>query len=55
MQAGGDRGDNAYTMACDPAGDLIIAGSFGGTAAFGKASVTSVGGNDLYAAKLRHP
>jgi hypothetical protein len=55
MQAGGERGDNAYTMACDPAGDLIIAGSFGGTAAFGKASATSVGGNDLYAAKLRNP
>lgn len=54
QQAGGERGDNAYTIACDPAGDLILAGSFGGTAAFGKASVTSAGGNDLYAAKLRN-
>jgi hypothetical protein len=53
-QAGGERGDNAYTMVCDSAGDLILAGSFGGTAAFGHNTMTAAGGNDLYAAKLRH-
>lgn len=51
-QAGGDKGENAYTMACDASGALVIAGSFGGTAAFGQKSLSSSGGNDLYAAKL---
>jgi hypothetical protein len=51
-QAGGENSDNAYTMAHDASGGLVIAGSFGGTAAFGKKSLSSTGGNDLYAAKL---
>lgn len=51
-QAGGDKGDNAYTMAHLADGTLVIAGSFGGTAAFGEKSVSSSGGNDLYVAKL---
>jgi hypothetical protein len=51
--AGGDKGDNAYTMVCDHAGNLLLAGSFGGTAKFDDAAITSTGSNDLYVAKLR--
>lgn len=51
-QAGGDKGDNAYTMVCDPAGNLYLGGSFGGTSKFDDAEITSVGSNDLYGAKL---
>jgi hypothetical protein len=51
--AGGDKSDNAYTMVCDDKGDLLLAGSFGGTAKFGEAEVTSAGSNDFYVAKLR--
>jgi hypothetical protein len=52
-QAGGDKGDNAYTIVCDAQGNLFLAGSFGGTAKFDRVSITSTGGNDLYAAKLK--
>ena len=52
-QGGGDKGDNAYTMVCDAQGNLFLAGSFGGTAKFDGASITSAGSNDLYVAKLR--
>lgn len=51
-QAGGEKGDNAYTLARDASGALFISGSFGGTAAFDVKSVSSSGGNDLYVAKL---
>lgn len=52
-QAGGDKGDNAYTMVCDPNGNLYLGGSFGGTAKFDGATITSTGSNDLYGAKLK--
>ena len=52
-QGGGDKGDNAYTMVCDAQGNLFFGGSFGGTAKFGDATITSGGSNDLYGAKLR--
>ena len=52
-QGGGDKGDNAYTMVCDAQGNLFLGGSFGGTAKFSDASITSAGSNDLYAAKLK--
>ncbi len=52
-QGGGDKGDNAYTMVCDATGNLFFGGSFGGTAKFDGASITSVGGHDLYGAKLK--
>ena len=54
-QAGGDKGDNAYTMAHLADGSLVLAGSFGGTVTFGDKSVSSSGGNDLYVAKLVPP
>ena len=52
-QGGGDKGDNAYTMVCDAEGNLFFGGSFGGTAKFDGASITSAGSNDLYGAKLK--
>ncbi len=52
-QAGGEKGDNAYTMVCDGKGNLFLAGSFAGTANFGDITITSAGSNDLYAAKLK--
>lgn len=53
-QGGGDKGDHAYAaMVCDAQGNLVLAGAFAGTAKFGDASITSTGGNDLYAAKLK--
>ena len=52
-QGGGDKGDNAYTMVCDSEGNLIFGGSFGGTAKFGDATITSQGSNDLYGAKMK--
>lgn len=52
-QGGGDKGDNAYTMVCDTKGNLFLGGSFGGTAKFSDATITSGGSNDLYGAKLK--
>ena len=52
-QAGGDKTDNAYCMACDAQGNLFLGGAFGGTATFGDISITSAGSNDLYVAKLK--
>ncbi len=52
-QGGGDKGDNAYTMVCDAQGNLYLGGSFGGTAKFSGATITSGGSNDLYGAKLK--
>jgi hypothetical protein len=52
-QAGGDRGDNAYSMVCDPQGNLYLGGSFGGSAKFDPVTIESAGSNDLYIAKLK--
>ncbi len=52
-QAGGDKGDNAYTIVADAQGNLYFSGSFGGTAKFGTHTITSAGGNDVYLAKLK--
>lgn len=53
-QAGGDKGDNAYTMVCDAKGNLLLGGSFSGTAKFDGATVTSSSpGSDFYGAKLK--
>lgn len=53
LQAGGDKGDNAYTMVADAQGNLYLSGSFSGTARFGRHAITSAGGNDVYLAKLK--
>lgn len=52
-QAGGDKGDNAYTIVADAQGNLYFSGSFNGTAKFGPHTITSAGGNDVYLAKLK--
>lgn len=52
-QAGGDKGDNAYTLVADSQGNLYLSGSFSGTAKFGAHTITSAGGNDVYLAKLK--
>lgn len=51
-QAGGDKGDNSYTAAADAAGNVFFSGSITGTAAFGDQSVTAVGAQDVYVAKM---
>lgn len=52
-QAGGDKGDNAYTIVADAQGNLYLSGNFSGTAKFGAHTITSAGGNDVYLAKLK--
>jgi len=53
QQAGGDKGDNAYTLVADAQGNLYLSGSFSGTARFGTHAITTAGGNDVYLAKLK--
>jgi hypothetical protein len=53
QQAGGDKGDNAYTIVADGLGNLYLSGSFSGTAKYGAHTITSTGGNDTYLAKLK--
>ena len=50
---GGVKGDNAYTMAYQPDGHLIIAGACIAPAAFGSVKLEQGGGADLYSAKIR--
>jgi len=52
-QAGGEKGDNAYTIVADAQGNLYLSGNISGPAKFGPHAVTSAGGNDVYLAKLK--
>ena len=52
-QAGGDKGDNSYTIAVDREGNAWFSGSFSGTAEFGTHTVTSAGNQDVYVARLK--
>ncbi len=52
-QAGGEKGDNAYTLVADAAGNLYLSGNISGPATFGPHAVTCAGGNDVYLAKLK--
>ena len=52
-QAGGVKGDNAYTMVCDHTGALILGGACIGPADFGSKNTGPTGGADLYGAKLQ--
>lgn len=52
-QAGGEKGDNAYTIVADAQGNLYLSGNISGPAKFGAHAVTSAGGNDVYLAKLK--
>lgn len=52
-QAGGPTGDNAYTLAQDSKHGIIIGGSMSGTSKFSVTELRSLGGTDLYVAKLK--
>ena len=52
-QAGGAKGDNAYTMAWHPSGVLVIGGACTAPATFGGAGLQASGGADLYGALLK--
>jgi hypothetical protein len=52
VQAGGPKGDNAYTMAWHPEGGLVIGGSCTLPAGFGSKNAEGGGGANLYGAKL---
>lgn len=50
---GGGGDDDANDLAIDAANDIVVAGSFSGAgAAFGQAQLASLGGRDVYVAKL---
>jgi hypothetical protein len=53
-QAGGDKGDNSYTAVADKDGNVLFSGSITGTATFGDKSVTAVGAQDVYVARIAH-
>jgi hypothetical protein len=53
-QAGGDKGDNSYTATADKDGNALFSGSITGTATFGDKSVTAIGAQDVYVARIAH-
>lgn len=50
VKAGGTQDDQSNSIHVNPAGQVIMAGSFIGTAQFGANSITSAGASDLFAA-----
>jgi hypothetical protein len=55
QQAGGAKGSNAYTMAFDGKGTLVIGGACVGPARFGNVTTDVTEGADLYGAKISVP
>ncbi len=51
-QAGGTNDDHGYGIAVDGAGNAHVTGYFNGTATFGSQTLTTIGGNDIFVAKL---
>lgn len=49
--AGGSQAEEAYGLALDAVGNILIAGRFRGTATFGSFSLTSAGSHDMFLAK----
>ncbi|MFN8358308.1 MAG: SBBP repeat-containing protein [Candidatus Kapaibacterium sp.] len=49
---GGTAEDIGYSIACEPGGTLVITGSFMTNAIFGKDTVKSAGGTDVFLCKL---
>eukprot|EP00966_Prymnesium_polylepis_P236719 5474878-Prymnesium_polylepis.1 len=49
---GGPKYDHGYSIASDGAGGALVTGTFEGTAAFGSASLTSAGGEDVFVARV---
>lgn len=52
LQAGGPGWDYNFSLVPDSAGNLHLAGMFSDTASFGSITLTSVGGGDVYTAKM---
>ena len=48
---GGSNGERSRAVAIDAAGNILVAGTFSGTANFGGASLNSAGSNDIFLAK----
>jgi len=51
-KAGGNGWDGGLSIAIDNSGNLYVTGFFASTASFGAISLTSVGGDDIFVAKL---
>ncbi|MCB1076389.1 MAG: SBBP repeat-containing protein [Verrucomicrobiae bacterium] len=55
LTSGGEKGDNAYTMARHPSGRLVISGACVAPAEFGGKTMDSPGGAEAYGAVLKLP
>jgi hypothetical protein len=51
-QVSGSNGNYGYSVSALPDGSSIVTGGFNGTATFGSTTLTSVGGDDVFVAKL---
>jgi hypothetical protein len=51
-QSAGQGSQDLNDLAIDPQGDVVITGRFGGTIDFGGIAPSSIGGDDIYIAKL---
>ena len=52
VRAGGTSYDNATSIASGPGGEIYVTGGFRTSAQFGSAILASLGGNDIYVARL---
>lgn len=53
-KGGGAAHDEGRCIVADEAGNIFLAGTFGGNAVFGSTSLTSTGGKDIFLAKYNH-
>ncbi len=51
-QAGGTGSDDGISIAVDDSGNVCVAGTFNGSSSFGSTNLTSMGGKDIFIAKL---